>query len=232
MKMKKLLFGMVLVVSLLIAAAGIGCASLSEYATPAIINQRAVDFVVESGVADPNEFEGWPNLHKALKLDSYVDMAYEIRYTTLKQSIENLEIDYGHLNDIVTKNLEAAQEREQELFADGGVLATALTAGGLGSFVGLLGLFRKRPGDMTKEDFQRAIEPIQGELGVKDQQFAQVITGVERFMKHKDEITSLLSKDGDAAEKTDQVLKLMKTYLGRSQDASTQQEVAKVRAVV
>jgi len=230
--MKKLLFGVILLVSLIIAGIGIGCASMSEYVTPATINQRAVEFVVESGVGDPNEFKGWPNLHKALKLDSYVDMAFEVRYTILKQSIEDLQIDYNHLNDIVTQNLVDAQEREEELFADGGFLATALTAGGLGSFVGLLGLFKKRPGDMTKEDLQKAIEPIKGELGIKDQQFAQVVTGFERFMQHRDEITSVLSKDTDAAEKTDTLLKLMKTYLGRAQDASTQQEVAKVRATV
>jgi len=230
--MKKLLFGVILLVSLAIAGMGIGCAAMSEYATPATINPRAVDFVVETGVADPNEFKGWPNLHKALKLDSYVDMAYEIRFTTLKQSIEDLQIDYSHLNEIVTKNLQDAQEREQELFADGGILATALTAGGLGSFVGLLGLFRKRPGDMTKEDFQKAIEPIKGELGIKDQQFAQVVTGVEKIMKNKDQIASLLTKEGDAATKTDEIIKLMKTCLGRTQDAATQQEVAKVRATV
>lgn len=230
--MKKVLIGLVLVLSALTAAVGIGCASLSEYATPASIDKKAVKFVVESGVADLNEFKGWANLHKALKLDSYVDMAYEVRHTALKHELENLTIDYNHLNDIVTKNLEDAQRREEELFADGGAFSTILTASGLGAFTGLLGLFRKRPGDMTKEDFQKAIEPIQGQIGIKEQQFAQVVTGVEKIMKGKDQITSLLTKDGDPATKTDEILKLFKTYLGRTQDAATQQEVAKVRAAV
>ena len=205
---------------------------MSAYITPASIDKKAVEFVVESGVADPNEFKGWANLHKALKLDSYVDMAYEVRHTVLKQEIENLVISYNHLNEIVTKNLEDAQKREEALFADGGAFSTILTASGLGAFTGLLGLFRKRPGDMTKEDFQKAVASVQGELGIKDQQFAQVVTGVEKIMKGKDQITSLLTKEGDAATKTDEILKLMKTCLGRAQDASTQQEVAKVRATV
>jgi len=230
--MKKLLIRLVLVLSVLTTVVGIGCASLSEYITPGTIDRRAVKFVEESGVSQPGEFNGWPSLHKALKLDVYVDMAYEVRYTTLKQSIEDLQIDYNHLNAIVTKNLEDAQLREAELFADGGVLSTILTASGLGAFTGMLGLMRRRPGDMSPEDFRKAVEPIQGQVGIKEKQFAQVVLGVEKIMKGKDQIASLLTKEGDAATKTDELLKLFKTYLGRTQDAETQQEVAKVRATV
>lgn len=232
--MKKFLMVAVMALSLLATLIGFGCASLSSYLTPADINQKAVEFVVDAGVADANEFDGWANLRKSVKLDAYVDMAYEVKDTAIKQMRENLVIDYNHLNDIVTRNMEEAQAREEALFADGGAFSTLLTAGGLGAFTGLLGLMRKRPGDLTKEDFDQATVGLRDQIGMKESQFAQVVTGVEKFMKHKDQLTSVLaSEDGKTpAQKVDVVLELMRTYLGRAQDMETQKEVAKVKAVV
>jgi hypothetical protein len=159
-------------------------------------------------------------------------MSYEVREQAIKQMRENLQLNYNHLNQIVTRNMNDAKAREEALFADGGAISTLLAAGGLGAFTGILGLLRKRPGDMTKDDFQRAVEPIQAQIGMKDQQFAQVVTGVEKFLKSKEQIAAVFSKDTDAAQKTDELLEMMKTFLGKSQDASTQQEVAKVRVTV
>ena len=230
--MKKLLLVLIFVISLISVAVGVGCASLSEYITPARIDSKAVQFVVEAGVADPNEFAGWANLEKSIRLDAYVDMAYEVKGVAIKQMHENLQIDYHHLNDIVTRNMEDAQEREEALFADGGVASTLLTAGGLGICTGLLGLFRKRPGDMTREDLDNATVELREKFGVKDAQFVQVVTGVEKFMKHKDQLLSLIDREKTPAENVDAILTVMKTHLGRAQDMQTQQEVAKVKATV
>jgi len=230
--MKKVLLGMLLVASLLAAVVGIGCASLSSYITPAEIDKRAVKFVVEAGVADPNEFRGWANLEKAIKLDAYVGMAYEVREVAIKQMQENLQLDYNHLNAVVTKNKNDAIAREEALFADGGALSTLLAAGGFGAFAGFLGLMRKRPGDLTPDDLRQATEEIIQEVDIKESQFNQVVVGIEKFMKNKDGIAAVVNGESSAADKTDALLSLLKTVLSKEQDSLTRQEVGKAKAAV
>ena len=229
--MKKVLIGLVLVLGAMATAIGIGCASMSKYITPATIDRHAVKFVVESGVADANEFKGWANLEKAVKLESYVNMAYEVREQAIRQMKEDLQLNYNHLTSVVSRNREEAQAREEALFADGGALSTILAASGLGAFTGLIGLMRKRPGDLTKEDVEKATAGLRQEVGIKDAQFQQVVIGLEKFMKNKDDIGTAVNGDSPAA-RVDAVLALMKTYLKKEQDSSTQQEVGKVRATV
>jgi len=219
MKLRTLV--VICILSLVAVSASIGCASLSEFLTPATIDPRAVSYVVEAGVADANEFKGWKNLEKALRLDSAVDSAYEVQALAIQQMEEKNQLDYALLNDVVSKNLKSAQAREETLFGSEGLISLGLGMAGMGGFAGLLGLSRKRPGDLTPSDFEAAIVPFKGEAAIREKQFAQVVTGVERFIKAK-------SKD----EKMDTVLKELKTFLGRAQDETTAVEVAKVRAIV
>lgn len=221
------------IVSLALVVFAFGCASLSEYTTPSRLDKRAIAYAEDAGVIDANDFKGWQNLEKQIRLHAAVDAAFQVNDLALRQMLDKNQLDHSQLADSVSTSLEAARQREQNIFGEKGILplvAGFFGFGGLGAAIGKFAM--KRPGDMTPADLQNIVEPIKGELGIKDQQFAQVVTGVERFMKHKDEITSLMSKDMDAEKRTDAILDLMKTYLGRTQDASTQQEVAKVRATV
>ncbi len=232
--MKKLLITIVLILSLAAAGIGIGCASLSEYLTPATRNDRAVNYVVDSGVADVNDYSGYFNLEKALRLSVDVTAAKEVKDLAIKQMHEENQLLYNQLNAVVTHNLELAQAREEYLFdPQSGLLSMGLTAAGLGTFTGLLGLFRKRPGDLTPQDVEKATVGLRNQVGMKDSQFAQVVTGVEKFMKHKDQLVPILQDSTKPPmEKVDALLAVLKTYLGKEQDQTTRQEVAKVKATV
>lgn len=231
--MKKLLIGLVLVICLAVAGFGIGCAEMSAYLTPATKSHRTVDYVVEQGVADASDYDGYFNLEKARRLAADLTAANAKRVQAIKHLYEDNELIVNQLRGVVDHNLEMATNREQFLFdKEKGLLSLGLTAFGLGSFTGLLGLMRKRPGDMTVEDVKRETADLREQVGIKDHQFAQVVTGVEKFFKHKDQLTSLVNSDKSDLDKVDDILAALKTHLGRNQDKSTSEAVGAVKAGV
>lgn len=207
--------------SLVAIVGSIGCASMSSLLTPATIDKRAVKYADGAGVIDANEFDGYQNLEKALRLKQAVETAYQVKSLAIKQMQERNQLDYDTLNEVATKNWELAQAREEKLFGPQGLLTLGLGMTGMGALAGFVGLMRKRPGDLTPQDLENAVAGLKLESDSKAQQFAQVVTGVEKFMKAN-------SKD----EKMDMVIDQLKSYLKAEQDAATKVEVAKVKAIV
>lgn len=171
-----------IVVALFVTGLGVGCASLSEYITPADIDSGSVAYVVGAGVADANTFTGYANLAKAIKLEAAVDSAYAVKSLAIQQLADKNQLDYSLCKDATTTNTKIAQQREESLFGATGLLSTGLVSLGFGSLTGLLGLMRKRPGDVTAEEMETAVETIKGEVTDKDRQFIELVKGIQSFL--------------------------------------------------
>lgn len=160
---------------------GIGCAAVSEYVTPASIDQRAVDCVVKAGLADPNDFTGYANLYKARLLKLLVRAAHEINMLAIEQMREKEQLDSNILQGVVERSVSEATALEEAIFDP----ATGLLAAGLGIFGlaggGIIGLLRKRPGDWTQDDVDGAFVDFNIDLHEKDQQLADVVRCVQQF---------------------------------------------------
>lgn len=212
------------ILSLLCVAAlaiGVGCASLSEYVTPAAVDQTAVDYAVSAGVAEPNDFKGYANLEKAIRLEAAVGNAYEVKTLALAQMQEKNQLDYGILRGVVTNNAKLARQREEQLFGETGLLSVGLSALGAGGLAGILGLMRKRPGDITPQEMESTVASIKGEVTTKDRQILELIQGVQKFINENrdDESTCALVDD-------------LKVALSAAQSADTKQVVAIAKAVM
>lgn len=161
---------------------GVGCAALSEYVTPASIDQKAVEYVVKAGVADANDFKGYANLEKAIRLELMVENAYEVVTLALEQMREKNQLDYSILRGVVINNTKVAREREELLFGETGLLAVGLGALGAGGLGSILGLMRKRPGDITPQELEAALAEVKGEVTAKDRQVIEIVKGVQKFL--------------------------------------------------
>jgi len=130
---------------------------------------------------------------------------------------------------LVWSNISAGVQREQSLFGEKGLLSMGLGMAGMGGFAGLLGLMRKRPGDITSEEATIAIADATGksqeEISAKVTQFSQVVKGVDTFIKTYKE----KSKSDSAVVIADMLLE-MKTIFNAAQDTDTQVAVAKTKA--
>jgi len=206
------------IVSLVLILAGMGCVSLSSLITPATIEPRAVDYAFASGIVHPDDFEGYQNLDKALKLETAVTSAHQVNQLGYQQMIDKDQLDYAQLNDVVVQNRASAVQREQALFGEDGLLTLGLSMAGFGSLTGLIGLMRKRPGDITKEEMATAVESVNGEVTDKDRQLIELIRGIQAFI--------------DEPGSTPPMVANLKILLGQSQSADTKVKVAKVKATI
>ena len=202
-------------------AIGVGCASLSEYVTPANIDRQAVTYAVNAGVADANDYDGYANLEKAIRLEVAVANAYEVKTLALAQMQEKNQLDYGILRGVVTNNTKIARAREEQLFGETGLLSVGLSALGAGGLAGIVGLMRRRPGDITPQEMEQAVVSIKGEVTTKDRQIIELIRGVQKFIDK--------NRDSDSIG---YVVDELKAYLGESQSMGTKQAVASVKAAM
>jgi hypothetical protein len=207
------------VLCLVVMGAGIGCASFSEWVTPAHIDQQAVGYVVGAGVAEPNEFGGYPNLSKAEALAGKVDAAHQVVQLSLQQKLQKDDLEYGLLKDTVAASLTLARQREEALFGEKGLLTMGLGIIGAGSLAGFVGLMRKRPGDITSAEMNDAIAQATGQsaeiVAAKTKQFAQLVQSVNAIF-------------GDLGGMPETVKKL-KSLLDGIQDTDTQIAVQSVK---
>lgn len=208
----------ILIIASLVMLLGIGCAALSEYVTPATINPQAAAYAEKAGVADANDFDGWPNLEKAIRLGAAVDAAYEVTSLALSQMAEKNQLDYGILKGAVASNLKAARDREEQLFGETGLLSTGLTAIGFGTLTGLVGLMRKRPGDITTQEVESVVAEVKGEVTDRDRQIIELVKGVQKFL--------------NAHPKTDPIGAELRTALSDVQSTETKQAVAVVKTTL
>jgi hypothetical protein len=200
--------------SLLFFLGGLGCMSISERITPAEIDPKAVDYAIDSGVSEPNEYEGYPNLLKAKRLKKDVDSAHKVNQFDLQQMIEKDKLDYSLHRDVASENLLASQQWEEMLFGEQGLIALGLSLAGVGGLAGIYGWTRKRPNDRTPEEFNSAVEEVKAEVTTKNKQIAEIVKGVQGFLD---------KTEGDTGEG-------LKTFLSKYQSADTKEEIAKIKA--
>jgi len=192
--MKKIL----LFLSVILLMSGLGCAALSHYITPAEIDRDAVSYAHLAGTARLEDYGGWPNMVKAERLKDDVDAGHSIIQLDLRQQIESDNLEYSIHADTVSTNLINAQQREEALFGPEGLLSMGLSLAGMGGFTGILGLMRKRPGDITPGEVQQVVADATGrtvaELEARNKHLTQVVKGIKIFMDaHKGEPDIILS---------------------------------------
>ena len=207
----------VILVSLLAVAGGFGCAALSEYVTPAVIDRNAVDYAVIAGVAGPNDFDGYGNLYKANKLAGAVDAAHEQNQLALAQHIDRDALNYAQLVEAVRTNVATAIQQEELLFSEKGIIAMGLGLAGFGTLTGLLGLARKRAGDLTPLEVKQALAGPEAKLTEREGQFAELVKGIQKYIE---------DAPGDFA------IEDLKNKLGSAQSSSTKVLVAKIKSTL
>lgn len=216
--MKKVVFTLL---TLILICSGCGMAALSYYITPADIDKASVEYVTETGGADANEFKGYPNLVKAQKLEKAVDAGHNMKQLDLQQQIQQDNLVYSIHKDVVSNNVTAGLQREESLFGPQGLLSMGLSMIGMGGLAGFVGLMRKRPGDITKDEADAAIAQATGEsqdeVAAKTKQFYQVVQGVSEFKKS-------LEKRGFSSSPANivDILDDMKQIFNAAQDSDTQ----------
>jgi hypothetical protein len=215
----KLSHALLVLLTLLCVAAAVGCAAVSEYVTPAQIDQRAVDYAASAGIVDPNDYGGYGNLLKAVRLQTAVQAAYEVNSLQLQQMQERNELDYGLLNEVVSRNTKIAQAREEMLFSEKGLISLGLGLAGMGGLGGFLGLMRRRPGDVTQAEMRSALADAGVSVGKKEEQMLEIILGVQAFLRaHQTEVAG-----GGKAD--DAVAAQLKEFLDKAESKSTRQAV-------
>lgn len=168
---------------LLIGVVGLSSCILSEMLTITPIDKQAVLWAAEAGVIDANDFLGkWPSLTLSRRLGQAVDSAYEVKILSLQHVIDKTELDYGILNEVTTRNTKIGEAREKIAWGETGLISMGLTALGFSGFTGLFGLMRKRPGDVTKTEFNNALEQAGVELKDRERQMLEIVLGVKEFL--------------------------------------------------
>lgn len=215
LKMSKLIIG---TLCFILMFSGLCCTILSHKVTPAEIDEQAVEYAVEAGAAEPNEYTGYKNLAKAIKLVEDVDAAHQLVQFDLNHLIEKDNLDYSLHTETVTANQSAALQREEMLFGETGLLSMGLSMIGVGGFTGVLGLMRRKPGDISPDDAEKAIAQATGktqeELSEKTKQMIQLVKGVQQFMDTYDDPKAVSS---------------MKATFNAVQDTSTKKAVAEIK---
>jgi hypothetical protein len=208
----------VVILSLFLVVAGLGCAALSTYITPAEIDRPAVAYVVENGMGQTDEYDGYPSVFKAERLKKAVDNTHVTVQFKLRQLMQSDDLAYGIHKNVVANNVEVGMQREEMLFGEKGLLSLGLSMAGFGTLTGFLGLMRKRPGDITSAEYEQALSQARGEtveeLSAKQKQLVQVVQGVQRFIN--------TWKDTGVTDE-------LKTCLNFTQDTNTQIAVASVK---
>ena len=219
--MKKLM----IVVSLVLIMLGLGCTAMSHYVTYAEIDRNAVEYAVDAGVAEPNDYDDWwTNIVTLERLERDVDGGHKIVQLNLKQLIQKDDLEYSLVKDTVASDLAVAFQREEMLFGKTGFLSLGLSMAGFGGLTGILGLMRKRPGDITAPEMEQALasatNKTSAELLVKEKQFVQLVKGVQVFMvKYKNSTNGIETA----------LLKDLKIAFNSKQDDDTKAAVAIVK---
>lgn len=211
---KNWVIGMVAVILL---AGGIGCAALSQLLTPANVDKKAVVYAASAGVVDADDFRGYANMEKAIRLQVAVESAFQVKELALNQMLDKNKLDYALLKDVTISNTQIARAREEKIFGEKGLLSMGLGLMGFGTLTGMLGLMRKRPGDITSQEMELAVADIKGEVTTKDRQLIEIVKGVQVFL--------------DAHPKTDPVGAELRTALAK-QSVDTRQAVAVAKTTV
>jgi len=176
-----------IIFSIILMTAGLGCVALSSYVTPADVDTKAVQYVVDAGIAELNDYKAWyPNLALAERLVDDLGAANLVNQQSLQQLMDKDNTMCGIYMGVAVTNRQSGRQREEAFFSEAGLLPMGMSMLGVGGFAGLLGLMRKRPGDITKPEMEQALATVQNkttaELTLKEKQMIQLVRGVQAFL--------------------------------------------------
>lgn len=202
--------------SVLAIAGSLGCVALSHIVTPADIDLRAVEYAATAGMIDANDFGGYGNLYKAMLLETAVGNAHEWNQVQMLQQIDIDNLEYAQIAKVTANNRRISAQREEQLFGEKGLLTLGLSMGGFGAIGGLVGMMRKRPGDVSPQELKQAIGGTEAKLTDKELQFAELVKGIQNFI--------------DLDKTFPETRSGLKTELAKTQSAETKKAVAAVKA--
>ena len=216
---------LIAILSIMLIVIGMGCATLSSLITPAEVDRDALRYAIDSGVAELDDYNAWySNLAEAERLVRDVDAANLLNQQGLQHLMDKDNTLHGIHRGVTVNNRQAGRQREETLFGETGLLSMGLSMLGAGGFAGLLGLSRKRPGDITKPEMEQALATATGkttgELSLKEKQMIQLVKGVQAFM------------DNGGGDGIDGGVKALKTAMNIAQDKDTQAAVAVIKKTV
>ena len=168
----------VLVVSVLLMALGLGCLPLSYYLTPAESDSDAIRYVTNTSLSkDVSDYEGYPSLAKAMRLQRDVNTTHSRIQQGLNHKVEADNLEHSIHSKTTAANTKTGLEREALLFGPKGIIPLALSILGAGTLSGYIGLMRRKPGDVAKEVYFDAL----GEIEEQDTELFELVKGIEKF---------------------------------------------------
>ena len=168
----------VLVVSVLLMALGLGCLPLSYYLTPAESDSDAIRYVANASLTkDVNDYDGYPSLAKAMRLQRDVNTTHSRIQQGLNHEVEADNLEHSIHSKTTAANTKTGLEREALLFGPKGIIPLALSILGAGTLSGYIGLMRRKPGDVAKEVYFDAL----GEIEEQDTELFELVKGIEKF---------------------------------------------------
>ncbi len=171
---------------LAIVLIGSGCiGTVSEHLTPGRCDSDVIDYVVEAGVGEADDYKGflYPSLADLKRLSTDLDAAIAITNQELVHLAEQKQLQAKILKGVVTNDVEISVAREEFLFnPTTGALAIGMSLLGVAGG-GYLGLMRKRPQDITPVEMEKALGEIKGEVTNKDRQLIQLVASVKNVIE-------------------------------------------------
>ena len=198
---------------LVLGLTGLGCVAVSKYATPAPkASEAALKYGYEAGILDPNSYRGYANLEKAERLEVALESAYQVYTLGLEHATERHELDYGVLAKVAAANTKKGRATETAFFSEKGIIPLVAGLAGFGGLGSLIGLMRKRPGDITPQDMELALGGAGVKLKDKERQMLEIVRGIQAHLD---------TDPPDAA--------MLKGHLERKQSADTRVSVAALK---
>lgn len=195
---------------------GVGCLPLSYYLTPGECDEGAIKYVVDGGIAEPNDFRGWfgiPNLATTIKLDKAVDETNAITQQILTHEMEKDNLQHSIHSKAQKANVKVAKQREALLFGPKGIIPITLSILGASTLSGYAMLMRRKPGDVAKEEYEKLVSKYVGKEG----EMLELVRGIEKFKKilpvsHKKKMKSIFN-DAQNKQTTQVTVAKLRTLL-------------------
>jgi len=172
-------------VLLAVVLIGSGCISaLSEHLTPTKNDKEVIAYVEEVGTGRAADYKGFlfPNLATLRKLKHDFEAAVAVTNQELKHLAEQKKLKENILRGIVDTDISIGEIREDNLYnPTTGAIAVGLSLFGVGAG-GLLGLMRKRPQDITREDHEKVLNDIKGQITDKERKIVQLVGSVKKVI--------------------------------------------------
>ena len=172
-------------VLLAVVLIGSGCISaLSEHLTPGKNDKKVIAYVEKVGTGEANDYKGFlfPSLATLRQLKHDFEAAVVVTNQELKHLAESKKLEENILRGIVDYDVDIGEAREDALYnPTTGAIAVGLSLFGIAGG-GMLGLMRKRPQDITRDDHEKALGEIKGKVTDKDRKFIALVASVKNVI--------------------------------------------------